>query len=379
MQKKWLIPSIVGLIIICIGLIAFYTMHDRWYAKEISLENPAISKAQTNDQVLDLKSIIHESEKFVVQIEGHNEYEEVTGSGFVFNNKGDIITNAHVVEDADVIYVRTANAHFYPAAIVGLSDDTDMAVIRVPQLAGPNFLKLEKDMSPEVGDEIIALGSPHGFQNTVTLGIISGSERNFSVDGYNYNNVYQISAQITQGNSGGPLISRTSGHVIGINSVGTKDGTIGFSIPIHEVIEQAEKWSNEVDSSELKFASTTEVLNHYEPEQLKENAEYLIDYFFDGIKIRDYVNAYTLFGSDIQSELSYVDFREDYSHVVELDYKDVEHEVINNNQVKSIVRVTIESKPTNKEKTKTQNIDYTFKIGLENDQFRILEIETPEK
>jgi len=66
MQKKWLIPSIIGLIIACIGLIAFYEMHDHWYAEEISLENPAISKAKTNDQVLDLKSIIHESEKFVV-------------------------------------------------------------------------------------------------------------------------------------------------------------------------------------------------------------------------------------------------------------------------------------------------------------------------
>src|SRR5699024_5751197 len=354
--------TISGIIIVCLGFYAFYKVYDYWYSEEISIENPAISKVKTNAEVLDLKTIIHESEKFVVQIEGHNEYDEITGSGFVYNNKGDIITNAHVVKDADVIYVRTANAHFYPAAIVGISEDTDIAVIRVPQLAGQSFLPIEKDIFAEVGDEVIALGSPHGFQNTVTLGIISGSERNFSVDGFNYNNVYQISAQITHGNSGGPLISRTSGHVIGINSVGTKDGTIGFSIPIHEVIEQAEKWSNEVDSSELKFASTTEVLNHYEPEQLKENAEYLSDYFFDGIKIRDYVNAYTLFGSDIQSELSYVDFREDYSHVVELDYKDVEHEVINNNQVKSIVRVTIESKPTNKEKTKTQNIDYTFKI-----------------
>src|SRR5699024_206465 len=147
--------------------------------------------------------------------------------------------------------------------------------------------------------------SPHGFQNTVTLGIISGSERNFSVDGFNYNNVYQISAQITHGNSGGPLINRSSGNVIGINSVGTKDGTIGFSIPIQEVIEQIEIWSNEVSDSELKYASTTEILNHYDPEQLTENAEYLIDYFFEAIKIRDYINAYTLLGSTIQSELSY--------------------------------------------------------------------------
>lgn len=376
MYKKWLIPTIIGIFILCIGLVAIYKTYENWHAKEIVIDSPTITKTQVNDQVLDLKTIIHESEKFVVQIEGHNEHEEVTGSGFVYNNQGDIITNAHVVEDAEVIYVRTANAHFYPAAIVGINDDTDIAVIRVPQLAGEHFLPAEEDMFPEVGDEVIALGSPHGFQNTVTLGIISGSERNFSVNGYNYNNVFQISAQITQGNSGGPLISRTSGHVIGINSVGTKDGTIGFSIPIREVIEQAEIWSKEVSNDDLKYASTTEVLDHYEPAQLKENAEYLIDYFFEGIKIRDYVNAYTLFGSDIQSELSYVDFREEYSHVVKLEYKDVEHEIIDNDQVKSKVNVSVESKPPNKEKTKTKNLEYTFQIGLENDQFIILKMET---
>src|SRR5690625_237012 len=376
-SRKWFGPIFISILIFIIGVFSFVKLYDHWHNKPISINNPIIHKVKKDTTSLNLKEIIYETEKHVVLIEGQNEDTTFTGSGFLYNDKGDIITNAHVIKNANMIHVRTSNAHIFPAALVGISEDIDIAVIRVPQLARSTFLQIEKDRLAEIGDEVIALGSPHGFQNTVTLGIISGTERNFAVDGFNYNNVYQISAQITQGNSGGPLISRTSGHVIGINSVGTKDGTIGFSIPIHEVIEQAEKWSNEVDSSELKFASTTEVLNHYEPEQLKENAEYLIDYFFDGIKIRDYVNAYTLFGSDIQSELSYVDFREDYSHVVELDYKDVEHEVINNNQVKSIVRVTIESKPTNKEKTKTQNIDYTFKIGLENDQFRILEIETP--
>src|SRR5690625_5204865 len=169
----------------------------------------------------------------------------ITGSGFLYNDKGDIITNAHVIEDANVIYVRTSNAHIYSAAVIGIGEDTDIAVIRVPELADQSFLSTEKDSSGEIGDEIIALGSPHGFQNTVTLGIISGSERNFSVDGYDYNNVYQISAQITHGNSGGPLIHRNTGNVIGINSVGTNDGTIGFSIPILEVIDQIEQWSNE--------------------------------------------------------------------------------------------------------------------------------------
>src|SRR5690606_22930593 len=127
--------------------------------------------------------------------------------------------------DADTIYVRTANARVYPAAVIGMGDNTDIAVLRVPQLAGETGLSIDTDRLAEIGDEVIALGSPHGFQNTVTLGIISGTERHFTVDGFDYNNAYQISTLITHGNSGRPLEDRTTGKVIGINSVGTEDGT----------------------------------------------------------------------------------------------------------------------------------------------------------
>src|SRR5699024_5640684 len=139
----------------------------------------------------------------------------------------------------------------------------------------------------EIGDEVIALGSPHGFQNTVTLGIISGTERNFSVNGYEYTNLYQISAPIAQGNSGGPLIKRENGTVIGINSVGTEDGSLGFSIPVRDVYEQMRQWSHKAQNEQLEFASTTDLIQHADPDQLKEDAEYLVEYFLDSLAIRD--------------------------------------------------------------------------------------------
>src|SRR5690625_2478533 len=242
-SKKWYGPIIISTLILIIGLVTFIRVYDYWRDQTISVNNPIINKVDKDTQSLNLNKIIHEAQKHVVQIEGQSEDNTITGSGFVYNDKGDIITNAHVINNSDLIYVRTSNAHIYPAAIIGIGEDIDISVIRVPQLAKPSYLQIDDEQLSEIGDEIIALGSPHGFQNTVTLGIISGTERNFSVDGFDYRNVYQISAQITHGNSGGPLIDRNTGNVIGINSVGTKDGTIGFSIPINEVIDQVDRKS----------------------------------------------------------------------------------------------------------------------------------------
>lgn len=376
MHKKWPIPSIISLLIIMISIFIFFKIYDHWYDKVILVNNPIIKNVETDSQTIDLKTIIHETEKYVIQIEGQDDESTVTGSGFLYNDKGDIITNAHVIEDADVIYVRTSNAHIYSAAVVGIGEQTDIAVIRVPELADQSFLPIEKDTPGEIGDEIIALGSPHGFQNTVTLGIISGSERNFSVDGYDYNNVYQISAQISHGNSGGPLINRNTGNVIGINSVGTNDGTIGFSIPITEVIEQIEQWSNETTNEQLEFANMTDVVNSFDPELLQEDANYLIDYFFESIQMRDYINSYTLLGSAMQSEISYPDFREDYTHIVDLKYSEDSSNITEDHHSQTIINVTLESKSKNQEKTDVKEIEYIFTIGLENDQLRILKIAT---
>lgn len=374
MHKLQTKPLIASVVVVMIGAALLFYIHNLWSTQNVTVNNPVISKVESSSRSIDLKTIIHESEKSVVQIEGQNESNTITGSGFLYNNKGDIITNAHVVRDADVIYVKTANARAYPAAVVGMGEETDIAVIRVPQLAGRNSLSVEKDAQAEMGDEVIALGSPHGFQNTVTLGIISGTERNFSVDGFNYENVYQISAQITHGNSGGPLINRETGKVIGINSVGTEDGTIGFSIPINEVIEKVTKWSNEAQNEQLDFANTSEIGSNTKPKELKENAEYIIDYFFESITIRDYVGAYTLLGSSMQSENSYSDFRERYIHIVDLQYSDFSSKIKQNNQVETTVNVTVETNLQNKEETKKEVFKYVLTIGNENDQLKIFNL-----
>src|SRR5699024_2071582 len=179
---------------------------------------------------------------------------------------------------------------------------------------------IEKEELAEIGDEVIALGSPHGFQNTVTLGIISGTERNFSLEGYDYQNIYQISAPITHGNSGGPLIDRDTGYIVGINSVGSKDGTIGFSIPVVEVIDEIESWSASVHNEDLDFPITEDILV-FDPEELEQDAIYLTENFFEGIQMRDYINSYTLFGNDVQDEMSYSTFREQFIHTVDLKFE----------------------------------------------------------
>lgn len=374
MFKKHSLPIGVTILISLIGIISFILYYNHWDKQDISISNPIISKIQQQNQTKDLKSIIYESEKHVMQIEGQNESETLTGSGFLYNNQGDIITNAHVIQDADMIYVRTANARIYPAAIVGISEEIDIAVIRVPQLAGQSSLPVERESLAEVGDEVIALGSPHGFQNTVTLGIVSGKERNFSVDGFDYKNVYQISAQITHGNSGGPLINRETGKVIGVNSVGTEDGTIGFSIPTQDFIDIVEQWSIETHNDKLDFPSTADIVTKFNPDQLIKDAEYSIEYFLDSINIRDYVNAYAMLGDSMQKKNSYSDFRERYINIVKLDYDEIVSELTEENELVITVKVTLEEKVNNENKTKTKKEEMTFTVGYENDQLKIFKL-----
>ncbi|MEN2766620.1 S1C family serine protease [Ornithinibacillus xuwenensis] len=379
MQSIRKLPIIAAIAIIVMGVGTLVYLYFSWQAKDLTINNPIIEKLDLDETEVDLKTIIHEAEKNVVQIEAQNEHSTVTGSGFLFNEKGDIITNAHVIKGAETIHVRTANARIYPAAVIGSGDTTDVAVIRVPQLAGETGLTLDKDSLAETGDEVIALGSPHGFQNTVTLGIISGTERDFSVDGFDYNNVYQISAQITHGNSGGPLINRTTGKVVGINSVGTQDGTIGFSIPILDVINDIETWSNEAQNDQLTFTNTEELLNSLDEEQFILDAEYVMEYFLDSIIIRDYVGAYSLLGDTMQSSTSYSSFREGYIQIMDVKYTHLSTEIKENNQAIVTVDINLTKNQPNEEETIDENYQYQFTIGYENDQLKIIKLETTQE
>ncbi|OZM58212.1 hypothetical protein CIB95_01155 [Lottiidibacillus patelloidae] len=190
-----------------------------------------------------LKKLIRDSQPKVVTIEVMKEDGLYFGSGFLYNGEGDIVTNAHVVEGATEITIKLADETEYSGILIGVGKGIDIAVIRVPELIGQEPLKISRRYVGEIGNHVVALGSPLGLENTVTLGIISGLDRSFTLQEYEYVDTYQISAPISPGSSGGPLLDRATGEVIGINSAKVNSETIGFSIPIVTVLPILENWS----------------------------------------------------------------------------------------------------------------------------------------
>jgi S1-C subfamily serine protease len=162
------------------------------------------------------------------------------GSGFVYDTNGNIITNQHVVDDAQSISVRFWNGASYRATLVGADPSTDLAVIKVDapkSLLQP--LALGNSADVEVGDAVVAIGSPYGLEETVTSGIVSALHRQMtSPNNFTINDSIQTDAAINHGNSGGPLLN-SRGQVIGVNAQirsdsGGSDG-VGFAIPSNTV------------------------------------------------------------------------------------------------------------------------------------------------
>lgn len=161
---------------------------------------------------------------------------EAEGSGFVVDKQGDIVTSAHVVSDATTITVAFKNGTTSHATLVGADPSTDVAVIRVAVPAAKlSPLAFASSSSVKVGDPVVAIGSPFGYPQSVTIGIVSAVGRTIEApDGGMIRNVLQTDAAINSGNSGGPLID-ASGKVIGVNAQiasrsGGSDG-VGFAVP----------------------------------------------------------------------------------------------------------------------------------------------------
>lgn len=374
MKKRAILPIVLTLLLLSTGFISIYFLYNQWENETIKTNSSIVQEVKNDSEVTgkDLKSIIHEAQKGVVQIEAKAGWGNNIGSGFLYNEKGDIITNAHVVKGAESIYVKTANARTYPAALIGIGKDTDIAVIRVPQLANRTPMEIEDNIKAEIGDEIIALGSPLGLQNTVTIGIVSGTGRSFKIDEYQYENAYQISAPITNGNSGGPLIHRPTGKVIAVNSAGTEQGSIGFSIPVADVLDSINMWSSRADNRELDYDGYDTPYQKIDLAQLEEDARYLVGYFYESLLMRDYINAYALLGSTWQSKTSYKEFREDYIHMTDITMIDRESEIDEKDQVH--ITLTTDNVIRNSDHvTITERYECKYLIGYENDQLKILE------
>ncbi|QNJ04362.1 trypsin-like peptidase domain-containing protein [Synechococcus sp. PROS-U-1] len=158
------------------------------------------------------------------------------GSGVIFDAKGLLLTNAHVVEGADQLTVGLSDGRRVPARVVGKDSLTDLAVVR---LEGPGpwpVADLGDSDRLSVGDWAIAVGNPYGLESTVTLGIISNLNRNVAQLGISGKRLYliQTDAAINPGNSGGPLLN-ADGEVIGINTL-VRSGPgagLGFAIPVN--------------------------------------------------------------------------------------------------------------------------------------------------
>jgi serine protease Do len=163
------------------------------------------------------------------------------GSGVVVDKGGYILTNNHVVDKADRIQVKFAgDSTEYDAKVVGVDAPTDLAVIRIEGKKNLMPAKIGNSDAVQVGDWAIAIGSPFGFQATVTAGIISAKERDIPGDASQFQHFLQTDAAINPGNSGGPLLN-IRGEIIGINTaIASRSGGyqgIGFALPVNTAVK----------------------------------------------------------------------------------------------------------------------------------------------
>jgi S1-C subfamily serine protease len=217
-----------------------------------------------------------ESQLEAQESEGLNPFGEVepesgggiaTGSGFVIDGEGHILTNNHVVEGASKVTVKLGDSEkTYDAEVVGTDPGTDIALLKVDAPAGEiHPLTLGKSSEAEVGDPVVAIGNPFGLDRTVTSGIVSALQRQIQApNGFSISHVIQTDAAINPGNSGGPLID-SEGKVIGINSqIATGGGGngnvgIGFAIPIDTIRAEIEqlKTNGEVEHAFIGISGGT--------------------------------------------------------------------------------------------------------------------------
>jgi len=220
----------------------------RTIVRQVTVSN---GEPAANTTGLSVSDIYQRTQKGVVEITvtmtsqstnpfGGQQAQRAQGSGLVYDSNGRIITNQHVVDGATSISVKFWNGKTYKAEVVGSDPSTDLAVIKVDAPASLlTPLTLADSSTVAVGDNVVAIGSPFGLENTVTSGIVSALHRqmtspnNFSID-----DSIQTDAAINHGNSGGPLLNAEA-QVIGVNAQiesdsGGNDG-VGFAIPSNTV------------------------------------------------------------------------------------------------------------------------------------------------
>jgi len=189
--------------------------------------SPSVVYITTSGQVLDLLT------RNVMEVP------QGTGTGFLWDDRGHVITNYHVIEDAQAAYVRLANQRSYEASLVGVSPEHDIAVLRIANRGAAAPVPIGTSADLKVGQKVLAIGNPFGLDYTLTTGVISALNRTInSEEGRAIENLIQTDAAINPGNSGGPLID-SAGRVIGMNtailSATGHSAGIGFAVPVDTI------------------------------------------------------------------------------------------------------------------------------------------------
>jgi putative serine protease PepD len=173
------------------------------------------------------------------------EGDSATGSGFVIDEDGHVVTNQHVVSGRERVSVRFSDGTETTARVVGEDPSTDIALLELQNMPeGVEPLELGSAEGLEIGDLVVAIGSPFGLEGTVTTGIVSALDRELTApDGFTIDGAIQTDAAINPGNSGGPLLDG-QGRVVGVNSQiasesGGNDG-IGYAVPVETVKDVVE-------------------------------------------------------------------------------------------------------------------------------------------
>jgi S1-C subfamily serine protease len=274
-----LVVAIVGLIAIAAGVVDSGAGSTTTVASPLTA--PVDAKEEKNTNVVnqiyraDGQGVAFIESQLEAQESAFNPFGEpepesggiATGSGFVIDGEGHILTNNHVIEGAEKVSVKLGDSEKeYEAEVVGTDPGTDIALLKVEAPAKElHPLTLGHSSESEVGDPVVAIGNPFGLDRTVTSGIVSALQRQIQApNGFSINHVIQTDAAINPGNSGGPLIN-AEGEVIGINSqIATGGGGngnvgIGFAIPIDTIraeIQQLET-KGEVEHAFLGISGGT--------------------------------------------------------------------------------------------------------------------------
>ncbi|KPK73027.1 MAG: hypothetical protein AMJ79_15395 [Phycisphaerae bacterium SM23_30] len=201
-------------------------------------------------EMLDFRKIIHQAKEEVFPalifvkpiveefISGEKKQQEVFGSGVIVSEDGFAVTNWHVVDKAVRINCVLYDKRQVEVELLGSDRDTDLALLKLPYHQGDKpypYAKFPRGAGLSEGDFVMTLGSPFGFQRSISLGIVSNAQRYIGFETeYKYNTWIQTDAAINPGNSGGPLIN-TEGEIVGINTLGIDGSGLGFSIPAEVV------------------------------------------------------------------------------------------------------------------------------------------------